>query len=231
MNTYKITISKNYLEHHGILGQKWGKKNGPPYPLDEKQHSSAEKKAGWKKSLKVSGSKSEGTNRNHKLTDEQKAQIKKALKVGAVAASTALAVYGTYKLGTSGQFAKAISTGKKALSKITPTINPAVTAKIKVAQGVNKAGKEIKDWKRIANSAGKEWYKGVKEGVPKQARVSGETFGKVATGGILWMAGVEVADLMTNGAATSKILTAYNGSTKKDNRVNTSYRKKDEDDD
>lgn len=24
-----------HFEHHGILGQKWGKKNGPPYPLDK----------------------------------------------------------------------------------------------------------------------------------------------------------------------------------------------------
>ena len=22
-----------YIFHHGILGQKWGKQNGPPYPL------------------------------------------------------------------------------------------------------------------------------------------------------------------------------------------------------
>lgn len=27
------------LFHHGILGQKWGKKNGPPYPLDEEDYS------------------------------------------------------------------------------------------------------------------------------------------------------------------------------------------------
>ena len=39
------------LYHHGVLGQKWGKQNGPPYPLAAGAHSASEKKAGWKKSL------------------------------------------------------------------------------------------------------------------------------------------------------------------------------------
>lgn len=39
------------LSHHGILGQKWGKQNGPPYPLNGSAHSSSEKKAGWQDSL------------------------------------------------------------------------------------------------------------------------------------------------------------------------------------
>lgn len=39
--------------HHGILGQKWGDQNGPPYPLDPGDHSAREKKAGWIKSLKT----------------------------------------------------------------------------------------------------------------------------------------------------------------------------------
>lgn len=45
------------LEHHGILGQKWGRKQGPPYPLDAGDHSAAEKKAGWRDSLKETASK------------------------------------------------------------------------------------------------------------------------------------------------------------------------------
>ena len=31
--SYDIT----YLQHHGILGMHWGKKNGPPYPLSDNQ--------------------------------------------------------------------------------------------------------------------------------------------------------------------------------------------------
>ena len=40
-----------YLAHHGIKGQRWGVQKGPPYPLDAKDHSAAEKKAGWRQSL------------------------------------------------------------------------------------------------------------------------------------------------------------------------------------
>ena len=31
-----ITMEQNVLIHHGIEGQKWGKRNGPPYPLSRK---------------------------------------------------------------------------------------------------------------------------------------------------------------------------------------------------
>lgn len=31
---YNRWLESDYLEHHGVKGQKWGERNGPPYPLD-----------------------------------------------------------------------------------------------------------------------------------------------------------------------------------------------------
>lgn len=43
--TNGLVLDRNdYLSHHGIQGQRWGKKNGPPYPLAPSAHSSAEKR-------------------------------------------------------------------------------------------------------------------------------------------------------------------------------------------
>lgn len=39
------------LRHHGILGQKWGVKNGPPYPLGGGDYSEAEKKAKYRRHI------------------------------------------------------------------------------------------------------------------------------------------------------------------------------------
>ena len=42
---------KNELSHHGIKGQKWGVRNGPPYPITPSKHPTSEKKAGRRKAL------------------------------------------------------------------------------------------------------------------------------------------------------------------------------------
>ena len=46
-----IKRSQEYLEHHGILKQKWGVRHGPPYPLNYEDHSPAQKKANPKSDL------------------------------------------------------------------------------------------------------------------------------------------------------------------------------------
>ena len=33
------------LRHHGILGQKWGVRNGPPYPLSGGNYTPSQRKA------------------------------------------------------------------------------------------------------------------------------------------------------------------------------------------
>lgn len=51
-NRFLKYIPKNVsLSHHGILGQKWGHTNGPPYPLNPADYSLSEKRA-MKKDLK-----------------------------------------------------------------------------------------------------------------------------------------------------------------------------------
>jgi len=44
-------MNTKYLVHHGIDGQKWGQRNGPPYPLDYDDHSAAEKRKNPKSEL------------------------------------------------------------------------------------------------------------------------------------------------------------------------------------
>ena len=36
--------NRQILQHHGIFGQKWGRRNGPPYPIPDGKHSAAEKR-------------------------------------------------------------------------------------------------------------------------------------------------------------------------------------------
>lgn len=45
MEYYAIHLSGESLSHHGIAGQRWGVRNGPPYPLGEGQHSKRELRA------------------------------------------------------------------------------------------------------------------------------------------------------------------------------------------
>lgn len=77
-----VCDSNDYLSHHGILGQKWGKQNGPPYPLGTSDHSAAEKKAGWKKSLDNDGRTidKKQAKKNYKNAKEEVSDANRKLK-------------------------------------------------------------------------------------------------------------------------------------------------------
>lgn len=62
-----------YICHHGILGQKWGVMNGPPYPLSGSSHNASERKAGWQSSLKggVKKAKQAVSDRVKKITSKK----------------------------------------------------------------------------------------------------------------------------------------------------------------
>lgn len=96
------TYRYDYLCHHGILGMKWGDRNGPPYPLGAEDHSSSEKKAGWRASL----------------TNEQKENLKTVAKITAGVVLGATVVGGTIYLAKTGKLDDVISTGKQLVGKM-----------------------------------------------------------------------------------------------------------------
>lgn len=191
--------SKNELYHHGIKGQKWGDKNGPPYPLGASNHSSTEKKQGsrgWSKEAKreldnKNGNKTDNktdnkTKKKSGLTDKQK----KYIQIGAAVAVTTLAAYGGYKLYKSGKLDGLISKGKEALGKtyISKDVKEAMNS---MKDDFFKPAAGLFDYKQISKLTDNEvkalhaytstpYYRDVNEylrGITKEPSIKGKTIG------------------------------------------------------
>lgn len=62
------------LYHHGIKGQRWGVRQGPPYPLSPSDHTAAEKKSGGSSS-KWKGNAEERFQRDKKWLKDHRKEI------------------------------------------------------------------------------------------------------------------------------------------------------------
>lgn len=107
-------MPKNELYHHGIKGQKWGKRNGPPYPLNPQTHGAVVRSADREGSMgsksfkkkrhasmppatsnkstkgRIGGFVDNVKTRYNNLTDEERARLRKRVLIGAgVAAGVA----------------------------------------------------------------------------------------------------------------------------------------------
>ena len=77
METITMESIDAFIKHHGVLGQKHGVKNGPPYPLDEGDHSSSEESAAKKAGISVGTSSGKGSLDNVESSTKKESADKK----------------------------------------------------------------------------------------------------------------------------------------------------------
>ena len=77
METITVESIDIFVKHHGVLGQKHGVKNGPPYPLDEGDHSSSEESAAKKAGISVGTSSGKGSLDNVESSNKKESSDKK----------------------------------------------------------------------------------------------------------------------------------------------------------
>lgn len=155
MDYYGNNDWRDYLAHHGILGQKWGTRNGPPYPLDGSDHSASEKKAGWRKSL-GDGSDSSIRKKNRYVKKESK-RIEKSYKKDIKRADRA-------ERRSAKKYNKSVEKGSRSSERLKEKYNDARidsealkrTKSLELERVRNMTLKDIKDEKKLAKDTKKQ---------------------------------------------------------------------------
>ena len=184
MNNYTVVYSDDFLAHHGILGQKWGKKNGPPYPLDASDHSASEKKAGWRQSLKNA--------------DKKKIAKGIAVGVGTAAVVAGAAYYATHK-------SEVNAFVKTALSELqySSKYGKIAESKEKIKKGKEYAKDKLKE---AAKGAPKKFFDSAVEGINTGIMNTGKAVGI----GVTMLALKEGLDIAAGRQKSEKIYKANN---------------------
>ena len=126
--TYKTVDKTPDLTHHGIKVQRWGVKNGPPYPLDYEDHSSSEKSknpksriSNYKNHNSRSGAAGSQEPTNRKRPDIDKDLLKKIGKGVLITAGVAALGAVAYSTISSGKFDSLIGAGKEYVDTVVRT--------------------------------------------------------------------------------------------------------------
>lgn len=138
-----FAINKNsYFEHHGILGQKWGKKNGPPYPLDYDKLSSEERSKDKQRAISEGDAETVAYKNNKKYYSNQEMQD----------------VINRYRLNSQiSEFDakdKAIKAGKPKTEKLLETMETVTKVGNKLASGINAGSNIYNNVAKIMNALG-----------------------------------------------------------------------------